>query len=55
MALSQGLPVFSEECSKCGVDQGVFARKTHKKTVYTCDSTWLGKTTGVGNPLACLS
>ena len=43
MALSAGLPVISEKCSKCGadhLDQGVFARKAHKKHVFTCGSTW---------------
>ena len=47
--------MISEKCSKCGadhLDQGVFARKAYKKNVFTCGSTCIGYTTGVGNPLA---
>ena len=37
--------VFLEMYSKCGAyqsDQGVFARKTYKKHVFTCGTTWVG-------------
>ena len=55
MALNTGLPVISEKCSRCSadhLDRGVFARKAHKKHVFTCGTTWVGYSTDLGNPLA---
>ena len=47
--------MISEKCSKWGadyLDQGAFARKAHKKQVYTCGATLIGQNTGVCNALA---
>ena len=54
--MSAGLPVISEKCSKYGavhLDRGVFARNVHNKHVLTCNSTFIGYNTGLGNLLAC--
>ena len=48
--------MFLGKCSKSGadhLDQGVFARKAHKKHVFTYGAVWIGYGTSVGNPLAC--
>ena len=45
VALSAGLPVFSEKCIKCStdhLDQGVFAMNSHKKAYVHVRSTWVG-------------
>ena len=44
MALSAGLPVILEKCSKCAsdhLDLGVFAKKAYKKYVCTCAAMWV--------------
>ena len=56
MALTAIFFVILEKCSKYGsdhLDRGVFARKVHKKHVFTCFTTCIRYTTGLSNPLAC--